>query len=97
VHTVALLRSTPDDRLSGYPPFILTGFLLREGEPGTAAFGIPLMVRAVLETVKDVNAREPGAIRTIGVFEFELRFEGVTFADSARLLVESLERAAMEG
>jgi hypothetical protein len=92
-HTVAVLRTSGADREDGFPPFIITGFLLREGEPDTAEYCIPRIVTALFDAIDEVNTGQPGAIRTLGFFEFELSFKGSTLADVGHLLVDSLEAA----
>lgn len=90
-HTVAVLRTSHADQEEGFPPFIITGFLLKEGDPDTAEFCIPRIVTSVVHAIAGVNAAQPGAIRTLGFFEFELSFKGSKLADVAHLLVESFE------
>lgn len=93
-HTVAVLRTSPADRKEGFPPFIITGFLLKEGDPNTAEFCIPRIVTSVVDAIDEVNTGQPGAIRTLGFFEFELSFKGSSLANVAHLLIESLDAAA---
>jgi hypothetical protein len=90
-HTVAVLRTSPVHREEGFPPFIITGYLLNQGEPDTADAVLPRIVASIVGAIDDVNAREPGAIRTLGLFEYELSFKDRTLTDSARLLAASLE------
>ena len=71
------------------PPYIVTGLLLKEGVPNTAAFAIPHIANAVLKVIDDVNASSPGAIRKVGFFEFELSFHLTNLTEVGRVFAES--------
>jgi hypothetical protein len=90
-HTIGVLHTSPRDRADGYPPRILTGFLLTDDEPDTADYCIPMISEALIKTARMVNDREPGAIRTIGLFEFELSFKGASLSRSADLLARTIK------
>jgi hypothetical protein len=89
-HTLAVLRTPSVDQENGMPPFIITGVVLDAEDPNTAMFCIPLIVRELWRAVERINADQPGAIRTIGLFEFELTYPGSSLAESAKILVEAL-------
>jgi hypothetical protein len=84
-----LLRTTAEDQREGMPPYIVTGLLLKEGDPNTAAFAIPHIANAVLKVIDDVNASSPGAIRKVGFFEFELSFHLTNLTEVGRVFAES--------
>jgi len=90
-HTVAVLQTSQSEQQAGYPPFIITGFLLKEGEPTHADFVLPLLVRSVLNAVDEVNTHQPGAIRALGFFAFELTFADCTLTGSAHLLARLIK------
>ena len=90
-HSVALLRTTESDQREGMPPYIVTGLVLKDDEPNTGAFCIPLLVKAMLAVIDGANAQHPGVIRTIGFFEFELTFPGTSLTEVAGLLASSLK------
>jgi hypothetical protein len=89
-YSAALLRTTAEDQREGMPPYIVTGLLLEEGDPNTAAFAIPHIAKAVLNVVDEVNASNPRAIRTVGFFEFELSFHGTNLTEVGRVFAEAL-------
>lgn len=93
-HRVAVLRTSHADREEGLPPFIITGLLLKEGDPESAEICVPRIVTSLVDAVADVNAAQPGAIRTLGFYEFKLSFKGSKLANLAHLLAESFEAAA---
>ena len=72
------------------PKYLVTGLVLKDDDPNTAAFGIPLILKATRTAIDEANAQSPGAIGTIGFFEYELTFAGASLTDVARLLVASL-------
>ena len=94
-HAVAVLRTSSVDREAGFPPFIIAGFLLNDGEPNTADYCIPRIIASVSDAIVQVNAEQPGAIRTLGFFEYELSFGGSRPSDVARLLAGSLSGATI--
>ncbi len=89
-HEAALLRTTDADQREGMPKYVVTGLVLHEDDPNTAAFSIPLMLNATQAVIDEVNAESPGAIRTIGFSEYELTFPGGNLTDVARVLAASL-------
>ena len=90
-HTAGLLRTTEQDQKGGMPPYVITGLVLREDEPNTAEQGIPLLVGAVLRLANETNKGSPGAIRTVGFFEYELFASGGTPEEIASLLAKCID------
>jgi len=88
-HVVEAIPTSKHDRESGFPPYILTGFVLADDEPNTPAFGFPLLADALTRAVADVNKRQSDAIRCVGFFEFELTFPGVSLIDLGRLFADA--------
>ena len=72
------------------PPYIVTGLVLKDDEPNTGTFCIPLLVKAMLAAIDEANAQHADAIRTIGFFEFELTFPETSLTEVAGLLASSL-------
>jgi hypothetical protein len=70
-------------------PYVVTGLVLRDEDPNTPEVVIPRLIDAVMRVVDDENVRVPGAIRTVGFFEFELTYPGATMADVARAMTSS--------
>ena len=96
-HTVAVLRTSQADQQSGIPPFVITGFLLKEGETPQIDAVLPLLFDCVLDAIAEVNTQQPGAIRTIGFFEFELTAgEGAPLANSAQLLAQVVKKRSRQ-
>jgi hypothetical protein len=91
-YAATLLRTTEADQKEGMPKYVVTGLVLRDGDPNTAAFAIPLIIRATRTVIDEVNAKSPGTIRTIGFFEHELTFPGATVKDVAGVLAASIAR-----
>jgi hypothetical protein len=91
-HTATILRTTEADQREGMPKYILAGLVLRDGEPNTASFAVPLIVEALRRAVEEVNAKEPGAIRTLGLFEFELTFKDTPVQEVAASLAAATGR-----
>jgi hypothetical protein len=92
-HTVAVLHTSQTEQQSGIPPFVITGFLLKEGETPQADTVLPLLFNCVLDAVAEVNVQQPGAIRTIGFFAFELTAGGLTsLANAAQLLSTTVKK-----
>lgn len=89
-HEVAILETGSTGAEEGLPPMIITGLVLKDDEPNTAATCMPLIIRAVLRAAGERNAALPGSIRTIGFFEFELTFPGASATDVGRMLAASL-------
>ena len=91
-HTATILRTTEADQREGMPKYILAGLVLRDGEPNTASFAVPLIVEALRRAVEEVNAKEPGAIRTLRLFEFELTFKHTPVQEVAASLAAATAR-----
>ena len=89
-HEAALLRTTAEELQSGMPPYIVTGLILNEDDPNTASFLIPILMDAVLRVVERQNTTHPGAIRSIGFFEYELKLPGITLDDVGRAFGQAL-------
>jgi len=90
-YRVALFPTTDADQATGLPRHILAGLVLKEADPNTAAFGLPILAKSILRVVNEHNAAAPAPIRTIGVFEFELRFPEVKLEDIGRLFRDAIE------
>ena len=96
-HTVAVLHTSQTDQQSGIPPFVITGFLLKEGETPQVDAVLPLLFNCVLDAVAEVNTQQPGAIRTVGFFAFELTAGGATsLANSAQLLGQVVKKRSRQ-
>ena len=91
-YAATLLRTSEAERRGGMPRYILAGLVLKDGDPNTAAFAIPLMVSAMREAIMEVNATEPGAIRVVGLFEYELTFPNTALAEVAASLAAAVAR-----
>jgi len=91
-YSAGLLQTTEADQQQGMPRYVLTGLVLNDGDPNTAAFCIPRITAAVRQAVDKVNASRPGAIRSIGFFEFELSFPGTSLNEVGRLFGQSWSR-----
>ena len=63
---------------------------MKDNDPNTGAFCIPILVRTMLAAIDEANAQHPGMIRTIGFFEFELTFPETSLMEVAGLLASSL-------
>ena len=67
IHEAQILRTTSKDQAGGWPPFVIAGLALKDGEdPFDAKFGLPLIIRAVLKSVKNFNAENGDLIQSIG-------------------------------
>jgi len=92
-----VLHTSQTDQQSGIPPFVITGFLLKEGETPQADAVLPLLFNCVLDAVAEVNTLKPGAIRTVGFFAFELTAGGATsLANSAQLLGQVVKKRSRQ-
>lgn len=89
-HEAAVLETGRQGAEESLPPLVIVGLVLEEHEPNTVDVCVPLMVRAVLRVASEHNARRPGAIRTIGLTDFELTFPGASPLDVGRSLAASL-------
>src|SRR5947208_1418921 len=53
VHEVQVLRTTPKDRATGWPPYVIAGLALNEGEdPFDSRLGLRLIIGAVVRAVR---------------------------------------------
>jgi hypothetical protein len=91
-HQAAILETSSEDRGKGLPPYIITGLVLKDDEPNDAKHGIPLLAHAIDEAICQANAKQAGLIRTIGFFEFELEFRGISIEEIGRLFADSFGR-----
>jgi hypothetical protein len=74
-HQAQVFRTAPEDQAQGWPPFVIAGLALKEGEdPFDARFALRLIIMAVIKAVRDYNAREPNSIRLVG---FESGWTGI--------------------
>lgn len=89
-HEATLLETGQRGMAEGLPPYVIAGLVLKEEEPNTAEFCVPLIVGAILRVVAERNRLHRGAIRTVGFMEFELTFPGAAPADVGRALAASL-------
>lgn len=75
VHKTQILKTSAKDRAEGWPPFVIAGLPLEEGEdPFDARVCLPLIIRAVLEDTRTFNAEHGNLIQTIG---FDSDFTGI--------------------
>jgi hypothetical protein len=58
-HTAALLETTEAEQREGMPKHVLTGLVLKDDEPNTAAFCLPLLLKATRDVIGAVNAKTP--------------------------------------
>jgi hypothetical protein len=96
-YAATILRTTIEDQEKGLPKYIISGLVLKDSDPNTAAFGIPILVHGILKCVEEANRLSPGSIRTIGMFEFELAFSETTLIEVARLFGEAFQGASKTG
>lgn len=93
-YVAALLRTSDEYRREGTPPYVITGVNLQpEDDPYSASLGIPCILSAVLKVAAETNAATPGAIRTIGFFEYELSFKRTPLVEIGRIFGSSLRSA----
>ena len=74
VHEARVLRTTAKDRADGWPPFVIAGIALRDGEEHfDAKFGLRLIIKAVIKAVRKFNEADD-LIQSIG---FESGWTGI--------------------
>jgi len=84
--TVALLQTSAADQEEGFPPYVLTGLVLRDSDPDSSEFIIPALARAIDRLLSDPSTAHRESVRTIGFSEHNLRFGGATLAQVGRLM-----------
>ena len=87
IHEARVLKTTPKDQADGWPPFVIAGVALREGEDlFDTKRGLALIVRAVIEAVTKFNAHEHEAIQNIGFESYFTGIEKLAPLDAAQII-----------
>ena len=92
-HTCEVLRTRPPELEKGFPPFVVTGVILRDEDPKTGAFTVQLVVRSAVKAIVRFNAANGNPIRTLGLAEVERFAPEVEALELGRLIRAAYEAA----
>lgn len=95
-HTCQVLRTRQPELDKGYPPYVVTGVVLKDDDPNTGRFVLPLVVRAAVQAVREFNAQHGDAIQTIGLMDVERLAPNASGAEMGELLRAGYEAAFSE-
>ena len=69
-YTCAVLSTPPWRRADGFPPYAVTGMVLKDEDPKDSDFVVPLVIKAAVSAVLDFNRHEGDVIQTVGISGF---------------------------
>ena len=85
-HTCEVLRTREPELKKGFPPYVVTGVVMNDGEPFTGPSVVPLLVKTVISAVREFNARENDVIQTVGLMEVERFAPSVSATEIGELI-----------
>ena len=86
LHTCEVLRNPGLPELSSFPPYAVTGVLLRPNEEFVGPAVVSLAVRAAVEAVVAFNRASEHPIRLIGFPDIDSYWPGAEWADVGRTI-----------
>lgn len=89
-YTVSIVEPSNLDQQAGYPRYILRGMTLRDGDPDTSDFGMPILGQAIIAAVHGVNAQDTSRIRSLALSVYHSQFGLGAWKDIGRLLADGL-------
>ncbi len=92
-HTCEVLRTREAELKKGFPPYAVTGVILKDDDPKDGHFVLPLVVRSAVVAVRDFNERAGDLIQTIGLMDVERFAPDVDVAELGELIRTGYEVA----
>ena len=89
-HTCSVLPTPTAERAKGFPPYVVTGITLHEGEPFTGPTVVKMAARAIVESVVRFNRTGALPICVIG-WDAEKFWPGGDSRELGRLVAEGYE------
>lgn len=76
IHRAQTLETTPEERESGMPKYILSGIFMNPGEPNTAEHALPIIIGALLRACRESEKSSGGTevIRSVAIFGDDLNW-----------------------
>jgi hypothetical protein len=92
-HVSEVLRTREAELKKGFPPHVVTGVTLKDGDPKTGRFTLPLVVTSAVRAVRNFNEGVGGPIQTVGLTEVERFAPDVSLAEMGELIRSGYEAA----
>ncbi len=92
-HVSEVLRTREPETQKGLPPYVVTGVVLREGEPATGSSALQIVVCSMIRAVLEFNKSGNQLIKTIGLANVARFAPGVDCAERGRLLHAGYDEA----
>ena len=85
-HTCEVLKTPEIELKKGFPPYVITGVILREEDSKAGQFVLPLVVRSMISAVLDFNVRGNEAISVVGFTGIERFAAGLSYSEMGELI-----------
>lgn len=87
IHEAQVLRTTPEDRTDGWPPFVIAGGAFKPEEaPLNERIVLRVVISAVLKAVEMFNAEKNEVIQSIGFEPFFTGIDKLPPLEAARII-----------
>jgi hypothetical protein len=93
VHQAQVLKVPPGDRAAGWPPYVVAGVAMTQVEPHDAGSELGLIVRCVVEAVKQFNAENGNVVQTIGLGADWIGLRKLSPEEAADIIIRSFEKS----
>jgi hypothetical protein len=90
-HKAQILKVGSEDRINGFPPYVIAGSLFNIEDPRDPEFQLHTIVSSVLTAVESFNAQHNEAISKIGFWSDDLCLPGINARDVGKIIKEEYE------
>ena len=91
-HKAQILETGSEDRIRGYPPYVIAGSLFRMEDPRDPEFQLRVIVSSVLIAVEAFNEQHDDAIANIGFWSEDLCLPGMNARNVGRIIKGEFEK-----
>ena len=91
-HKAQILKVGSEDRINGFPPYVIVGSLFNIEDPQDPEFQLRAIVSSVLTAVESFNDQHDDAIAKICFWSDDLCLPGMNAKDAGKIIKEGYEQ-----
>ncbi|SRR6266545_1863735 len=96
-HVCEVLRTREAELKKGFPPYVVTGMVLKDEDPKTGRFELPILVKSAVGAVLRFNLQHGSPIQVIGLMELERLAPDLNPIEMGELIRSGYEAAVSAG
>ena len=90
-HKAQILKVAPEDRIKGYPPYVVAGSVFNMEDPHDPAFQLRIIMDSVFTAIDHFNQKYKEVIAKIGFWSEDLCLPGLGLRNAGEIIKEQYD------